>query len=57
LRDVDVPVVVDICGKLDGIPLAIELAAASIDALGLQGIVAGLDHPLRLPGTRTHLGA
>jgi predicted ATPase len=52
LRDVDVPVVFDICRKLDGIPLAIELAAASIDALGLQGIAARLDHPLRLPGTR-----
>jgi predicted ATPase len=57
LRDVDVPVVVDICRKLDGIPLAIELAAASIDALGLQGIVARLGHPLRLPGTRRRTAA
>jgi predicted ATPase/DNA-binding winged helix-turn-helix (wHTH) protein len=57
LRDVDVPVVVDICRKLDGIPLAIELAAASIDALGLQGIAARLDHPLRLPGTRCRTAA
>ena len=57
LRDVDVPVVVDICRKLDGIPLAIELAAASIDALGLQGIVERLDHPLRLPGTRRRTAA
>lgn len=57
LRDVDVPVAVDICRKLDGIPLAIELAAASIDALGLQGIVARLDHPLRLPGTRRRTAA
>lgn len=57
LRDVDVPVVVDICRKLDGIPLAIELAAASIAALGLQGIAARLDHPLRLPGTRRRTAA
>ena len=57
LRDVDVPVVVDICRKLDGIPLAIELSAASIDALGLQGIAARLDHPLRLPGTRRRTAA
>jgi predicted ATPase len=52
-----VPVVVDICRKLDGIPLAIELAAASIAALGLQGIAARLDHPLRLPGTRRRTAA
>jgi predicted ATPase/DNA-binding winged helix-turn-helix (wHTH) protein len=52
LRDIDVPIVVDICRKLDGIPLAIELAGASIDALGLQGVVSRLDHPLRLPATR-----
>jgi DNA-binding winged helix-turn-helix (wHTH) protein len=57
LRDVDVPVVVGICRKLDGVPLAIELAAASIDALGLQGIIARLDHPLRLPGTRRRIAA
>jgi predicted ATPase/DNA-binding winged helix-turn-helix (wHTH) protein len=52
LRDVDVPLVIDICQKLDGIPLAIELAAASIGALGLRGVVSRLDHPLRLPTTR-----
>jgi predicted ATPase/DNA-binding winged helix-turn-helix (wHTH) protein len=52
LRDIDVPLVVDICRKLDGIPLAIEFAAAAIDALGLRGVVSLLDHPLRLPATR-----
>jgi predicted ATPase/DNA-binding winged helix-turn-helix (wHTH) protein len=36
LRDSDVPVVVEICRCLDGIPLAIELAAARVDELGLR---------------------
>ena len=52
LWDVDVPMVVDICRRLDGIPLAIELATAAIDALGLRGVVSRLDHPLRLPAIR-----
>jgi predicted ATPase len=52
LQDADVPIVVDICRKLDGIPLAIELAAASIDALGLRALVSRLDDPLRLPAAR-----
>lgn len=49
LRDADVPTAIDICRKLDGMPLAIELAAASIAALGLQGLASSVDHPLRLP--------
>ncbi len=57
VRDIDVPIVVDICRKLDGIPLAIELAAASIDALGLQGVASRLDYPLRLPTTRRRSAA
>ena len=57
LRDVDVPIVIDICRKLDGIPLAIELAAGSIDTLGLQGLLSRLDHPLQLPATRSRTAA
>jgi predicted ATPase len=57
LRDIDVPIVVDICRKLDGIPLAIEFAGASIDALGLQGVASRLDYPLRLPATRCRSAA
>jgi hypothetical protein len=55
LRDADVPTAIDICRKLDGMPLAIELAAASIAALGLQGLASSVDHPLGLPtsGSRT----
>jgi predicted ATPase/DNA-binding winged helix-turn-helix (wHTH) protein len=42
LRDSDVPVVVEICRCLDGIPLAIELAAARVDELGLRELSARL---------------
>jgi predicted ATPase/DNA-binding winged helix-turn-helix (wHTH) protein len=55
LEDEDVPVVIQICRKLDGIPLAIELAAALIDRFGLQGLAALLDDRLQVltQGRRT----
>ncbi|MFG2004066.1 ATP-binding protein [Spirillospora sp. NPDC048911] len=37
-----------ICERLDGMALAIELAAARYPALGLDGITAALSHPLRM---------
>src|ERR1700674_3429373 len=40
--------VAHICRELDGIPLAIEFAAARVDALGIRGLVAGLDDRLRI---------
>jgi predicted ATPase/DNA-binding winged helix-turn-helix (wHTH) protein len=43
LSDADVPQVVDICRKLDGLPLAIELAAARVDVFGIRGLAARLD--------------
>ena len=49
LRDADVPTAIDICRKLDGMPLAIELAAANMAALGLRGLASSADHPLGLP--------
>jgi predicted ATPase/DNA-binding winged helix-turn-helix (wHTH) protein len=43
LKDADVPIVADICRRLDGLPLAIELAAARIDLFGIRGLAARLD--------------
>jgi predicted ATPase/DNA-binding CsgD family transcriptional regulator len=40
--------VADICRKLDGVALAIELAAARLPALGIDGLTAGLSDHLRL---------
>ncbi len=56
-NDSDTPVVADICRKLDGIPLAIELAATRVDALGLRGLAARLADRARLLtiGSRTGL--
>jgi predicted ATPase/DNA-binding SARP family transcriptional activator len=50
--------VAEICFRLDGLPLAIELAAARIPALGASGIAARLDDRFRLltAGSRTVLG-
>jgi predicted ATPase len=40
--------VTDVCRKLDGNALAIELAAARLPTVGLDGLVAGLSDHLRL---------
>ncbi|HEY2561487.1 MAG TPA: winged helix-turn-helix domain-containing protein [Caldimonas sp.] len=39
---------IDLCRQLDGLPLAIEMAAARVATLGLQGVHAQLDQRLRL---------
>jgi predicted ATPase/DNA-binding CsgD family transcriptional regulator len=38
----------ELCGRLDGMPLAIELAAARSASLGMPGLLAALDDHLRL---------
>ena len=43
LGDADVPAVLEICRRLDGVPLALELAATRVDALGVGGLAARLD--------------
>jgi predicted ATPase/DNA-binding winged helix-turn-helix (wHTH) protein len=48
LRDEDAPLVGEVCRKLDGIPLAIELAAARVELLGLRGLASQLEHGLRV---------
>jgi predicted ATPase/DNA-binding winged helix-turn-helix (wHTH) protein len=57
LRDRDVPIVVDLCRKLDGLPLAIEFAAGQIDTFGVRGLSARLAGGLQLlnGGYRTAL--
>ncbi len=42
------PTVAEICARLDGIPLAIELAAARTKSLTAEEILAGLEDALRL---------
>ena len=51
------PAVAQICYRLDGIPLAIELAAAKIRVLGIEQIARRLDDRFRLltGGSRTAL--
>ncbi|OOK67786.1 kinase/transcriptional regulator, LuxR family domain protein [Mycobacterium kansasii] len=46
-----------ICRRLDGMPLALELAAARVRSLSLSDILAGLDDSIRLltGGARTAL--
>jgi predicted ATPase/DNA-binding winged helix-turn-helix (wHTH) protein len=42
------PAVIEICRRLDGIPLAIELAAARLPLLGVEGLRARLDERFNL---------
>jgi predicted ATPase/DNA-binding CsgD family transcriptional regulator len=47
------PAVATIVQRLDGMPLAIELAAAQLDTLGLGQLVAGLDDRFRVLVSQT----
>src|SRR3954466_14499894 len=57
LTATNAPAVADICRRLDGIPLAIELAAACGTAMSVEEIAARLDDRLSLlsRGDRTAL--
>ena len=57
LDDVDAPYVAEICRRLDGIALAIELAAGRLTSLGVQGLAGSLEDCFRLltHGRRTAL--
>ena len=57
LADADVPAVLEICRRLDGIPLALELAAARVGVFGVRDLAAHLDDRFRLltTGRRTAL--
>jgi predicted ATPase len=48
----DVAAVAGICRRLDGVPLAIELAAARVRLLGPAGLLARLGSSLDLPASR-----
>ena len=53
----DLPVIAEICRRLDGIPLALEFAAARVVDLGLRDIAANLDDRFKIltRGRRTAL--
>lgn len=48
LGDANAAVVIDLCRELDGVPLAIELAAARAPMLGVQRLAASMGDRLRL---------
>lgn len=57
LTEQNAPAVVQVCQRLDGVPLAIELAAARVRVLPVEQIAARLDDSIRLltAGSRTAL--
>src|SRR6202007_3242666 len=57
LRDIDAPIVARSCRRLDGIALAIELAARRVGSLGIRGVAELLDNRFGLlwQGRRTAL--
>jgi predicted ATPase len=57
LGDEDVAPVIESCHRLDGVPLALELAAARVDIFGVKGLAARLDNRFTVltSGRRTAL--
>ncbi len=56
LTDTTAPAVAQLCARLDGLPLAIELAAARIDLLSPRAMLARLDERLDLLSTDSEVG-
>lgn len=58
LSDTELPLAIEICQRLDGIPLAIELAAAQVAHLGISGLHTQLQGSFRLltQGSQVTLG-
>ena len=58
LTDADAPALCGICRKLDGLPLALELAAVQVHVLGVQGLARALNDrfAVLIKGLRTALG-
>ncbi len=52
LIDANARAVVEICRRLDGLPLAIEFAAPRVEVLGIEGLAARLDDSLQFLGSR-----
>lgn len=48
LNEENAPIITEICAKLDGLPLAIELAAVRVKLLSPKAILARLEHSLQL---------
>lgn len=57
LSDADAPLVAEICSRLDGIALAIEIAAGRVDTFGIAGLAGALNDRFQLAmrGRRTAL--
>ena len=57
IADADLPMAIDLCRQLDGLPLAIELAAARIPLIGLRTVHARVRERFQLltAGARTAL--
>jgi len=51
LSDENVGLAIELCRQLDGLPLAIEMAAARVATLGLRGVHDQIDQRLRLRST------
>ena len=52
LSDADAPLVADLCRRLDGMALAIELAATRVDVFGVAGLLAQLNDRFPVPAGR-----